>query len=1613
MAGANYDWTAIKDKIANGGGLWDTKKKKKKVSDPYFISAERDRAIRKKYNMKYDIPYEEAEILADRTTGTPFQKAMKKKPQFDTTGFSGSGEFDIAAKFGETAASPIGANKLKTEYNTNIMKKYSKVSNYEPKIKIVKYETDPTEITTMDKFKYRPIPVFGEITNLKKPKTVYQFKGGNTQDPITGRLNETIFEDMLQINVIAEDNKFYYYRSKDDKNHISQVSKDYVHEKLPDLEEQKIRFMENQIKRKSNVATMADKIQYNVREGMQRMAFGGEYSEKSQIPTGSKAADLLSDVGGEILGFATPTGAAATGMKIGKRIVGGGTGSLGGAITEIGEKAVAGLAKKTPGNIRGSILSQSLTSGLGKSVVEGVAGMGVYTGLENMEGKSSEDRVKNTLKNMFLGGVFNGTFYGVAKGAVKLAKVWKLIPDTPETLNLVEASKNEYLNAYDNALKADTLAEQNRLANEAGDTLYENIKKISGKYKSEIPTGGKELKVKNTQLEQANKEWEDAVDTIHNRFRQSELTVEEQNAISSELGINTDELIAKMERAEKEGKKLSSYFTSPQSRRAAGIYKEGETERLASLKEFQPAKVKEPTTPTGGKDVEAEIANIKKQIKDIDLPMYGTGGNGEKPILIEKNAEGINAAKIEKAKLQTRLDELLNSKTTPTTALPSKDIEAAKVKKEELLDRLAVLLGSKTAPSKSVEAEVANIKKMIKDIDLQMFGSGGAGTPYNPANPNMLKTKEHIVSGASTKTSLKDGFNNFYREVIDRNRSLQLVSRLGGKESKTAVADSPWKMANIAASYEGIAKSNIEQYVADRTGKKVGEGLATILKEVPRGKKAELDDYMLLKLASQLKKRNPDKSTVYPKEWGVTVQDMDAKLLHYEQNNPGFKKVAAKFNKYNDDLVKTQLVDSGLLSKEQFKAMKAENPFYIPNRRLMKDVEQGKNVGTSASYTGQGSQIKGRVGSERQSIDPTESMIMNTFNYAKAAKRNEVAQTLAKMAEKDPEKLRPFLELVEKNRNEAMNRNININNLDDFVDEVNAGFEIGKVQNLNKPNIVTYRDNGKVKHMMIKNAELLDNLTYLNTDQINSFVETVRKGTNSMKTLTTGINPMFGVARNIWRDLVTSYVQSKTLTKVPVANLVQHLTDLVGSFIGSTIKTKKYREYRALGGGFFSSAVGTDKDLLAETVAKYTGSRTFKSKAANLAKAPIKKPIQVLEWFNNSLETLPRYAEYARTVKQMTKKGADEYTAKLEGIFNGQEVTVNFKRSGEFSKGADAFVPYFNAAIQGIDKTLRTLDPRNPAQLANVISKSVTGITVPALMLYAVNHDNKDYNALSDYIKDNNFLIPYGRKGEFIKIPKPREFGVIFGSLPERIARQYMDKDPKAWKNFVDTVKQNFMPPNIVKDNLSAPIIRNVMSEEGRTWRGTPVVPQYLLNRSPSKQYDDNTSAIAKFLGDKMKFAPKKIDELMKSYLGGVAQLGIPATSKRALNEKGVINAAIEVMKKQVTANSTYNTDVADSFYTNMKNVSMKKADLNAEDKLKGKGETYIDAASYVFTKAAKQVSDLRAAQREAKTNAEKDKIQEKMNKVMTKINEDYSKNYLKKSKMTTIQRKREFKRQE
>ena len=61
-------------------------------------------------------------------------------------------------------------------------------------------------------------------------------------------------------------------------------------------------------------------------------------------------------------------------------------------------------------------------------------------------------------------------------------------------------------------------------------------------------------------------------------------------------------------------------------------------------------------------------------------------------------------------------------------------------------------------------------------------------------------------------------------------------------------------------------------------------------------------------------------------------------------------------------------------------------------------------------------------------------------------------------------------------------------------------------------------------------------------------------------------------------------------------------------------------------------------------------------------------------------------------------------------------------------------------------------------------------IALPTLLLYLINKDDDDYKNLNNRTKDNYYCIPIG-DGDFLKIPKSREYGVAMGALLERFFR--------------------------------------------------------------------------------------------------------------------------------------------------------------------------------------------------------------------------------------------------
>jgi hypothetical protein len=364
-----------------------------------------------------------------------------------------------------------------------------------------------------------------------------------------------------------------------------------------------------------------------------------------------------------------------------------------------------------------------------------------------------------------------------------------------------------------------------------------------------------------------------------------------------------------------------------------------------------------------------------------------------------------------------------------------------------------------------------------------------------------------------------------------------------------------------------------------------------------------------------------------------------------------------------------------------------------------------------------------------------------------------------------------------------------------------------------------------------------------------------------------------------------------------------------------------------------------------------------------IIKRPFTKAYHVLENVNNAAEAAPRLGEYKRTIQQGLDQGKGIYDSKVKALYEANDVTTNFNKFGNVTKNADAYLPYLNAAVQGLDQLVRMGTTGGAKRLTAVYGKAIGALTVPTAVLYLINHNNPDYQQTSNFIKDNYLLIPNG-DGTFKKIAKPRELGMVFSTGVERALRAFADHDPRAFQDFGTAFLKNFLPPGaggavdgynqkglagipggVLQDTIAGPLMD---LERNKNFANQPIVPQDLLGLSPRNQYDSKTSEPAKFIGNLLNSSPKQLDFLAKSYLGVIGQLGIPATTKG-----GSIS---DTLKQQVNVDPTYSNDISSNFYNQKNKEDMAKADAKFTGVPQQDMSAYYDRLATQFGKLRSQM---------------------------------------------------------
>lgn len=775
-----------------------------------------------------------------------------------------------------------------------------------------------------------------------------------------------------------------------------------------------------------------------------------------------------------------------------------------------------------------------------------------------------------------------------------------------------------------------------------------------------------------------------------------------------------------------------------------------------------------------------------------------------------------------------------------------------------------------------------------------LFGNGGVGiSPFGNnrrVGRNPISTEDQIV-GSNIKRDAQGTIEQVqaatraaYQNTVDYLSPLKKISKKAYEESIDA------SRAN------NIANTIINDKFVNAQGQVIGESLKEIFDKVPRGQTNKFIDFLVQRHAVTRMKRG---ERVYAENLQMTPRKLQQQMDQLLARNPEFENIAKDWDRFNENMLKVFGVDEGLISPEMFNAMRQKNPNYVPMMRQFKLSEkfaQPFTMKQSNAFSGQKAPIKevSPTGSVRNIVDPRRSIIESTGAWVNASMRNRVMQSLVDAVRTDPKSFKGIAEIVQAPKGQPNLRQV-LSDGDqlDFMNMLNDDFnKLFNRTRLDEDNVIRAMYKGEPVYLKIHDPESVKALSGMGTEVSNVVLDTIGKLSTATKYSATGpFAPMFAV-KGFFMDTPQALIQSK--------NPAMHMVDLGHALISSIADTlpkgtpgveslrSLAQEYRRVGGGYSAilrgdrglkrgvSQMNRDPLLSPQNIAKTTG----KAVAA---------PFKALAKFGDVGENVNRIAAYKG---ELRRRGNDRTPENITAALNeSREITTNFSRRGDISTQVEKFVPYSNAAMQGLRRFVSQWK-NHPVKTAALVFGS---IMIPKALELANHYGDPDYEQLPAREKYRNLILSKREDGKFNKVPIPMEYGAL-GALFADILESVYYEDPQAFKGSAEALVNAFTPPQL--SGIAAPLTRGeglgemivgglnstvaapfVATAANIDYAGRPIESGALEGNSPVNRYDERTSKVAIELAQYLKMSPKKIDYLIRSYGGDPARLLLPLTS--------------------------------------------------------------------------------------------------------------------------------------
>jgi hypothetical protein len=729
--------------------------------------------------------------------------------------------------------------------------------------------------------------------------------------------------------------------------------------------------------------------------------------------------------------------------------------------------------------------------------------------------------------------------------------------------------------------------------------------------------------------------------------------------------------------------------------------------------------------------------------------------------------------------------------------------------------------------------------------------------------------QELKITSKDVKESLIDNF-------VDRHHPiLRLIRKVENTDNTTKQLNVYEKFRTLVG-MEHRAGHFIEIGTLDKNLTTNGKSFKQILKPIGKSKKTylEFNTYKVAKRILELEKR------------GIN-HGFDLAAAKEVVNN---KKLIENYESISKELDAYQLRvleyarDRGAITPEAFEAIVEANKNYVPFARIMESLEGKRGYGEVSNP------LKRIKGSEKDILDPIESIYSNTFHLIKLAERNSALIQFVDFVELHKSSFPDINKKIGKPRKINVERKeleqiLDSTSINFISDKAVENFQIFRKEFLSPDSTsIGVMRNGKFEVWEV-GKELADAMKDFDPRTMGNITKFFGAPARWLRAGAT-TSPDFMI-QNIVRDTVTASIFSK-FGFIPIWSSLDGAITLALGKSGLGKKSKAIYEKWVRSGGMQSTLVSLDRNIFDKAAFDILNKGPIRNKMVS--------PLEMLRIASELSENMTRISEFRRTYTKSKKAGLTEKESIERGGFESRDVTIDYSKMGLKMKALNQLAAFTNARVQGYTKIIDAFKQR-PGRAITAITAS---IILPSIYLWFANKDDPIYQRQEEWIKTNYWIVIHD--GVAHKIAKPFEPGVVFGTGTEQLLDWLNKEHPDEMKDFLlDFGVTQLKNISGAVPTIAMPVVEALFNKS--IFKGQPLVPHYMDQQLLSKyQYTIYTSEIAKaisrsintLVGDHTKLDnPIYIDNFLKSWFASLGRFAIQMADK-GLIEYGIIEDPIK-----------------------------------------------------------------------------------------------------------------------